>query len=424
MLEDHRRGNWDPYIFKTEDYGQSWTNLATSDLSGYALVIEQDPVEENLLFLGTEFGLWVSFDGGQSWSKWTHGVPTSSVMDVVIHPRDHDLVLATHGRAVFVLDDIRPLRQLAGEGLSSLDEPLVFFELGPAIQYVEGEAGGLRGPGDAVFQGENRPYGALLSCVWNPPEGSEESDHSAKLEVLDATDRVIRSLSLTPEPGLNRTSWGLKRAGVPGAGRRGHRGGAETQTGEPAGFPVRPGRYSLRITAGAHTATQQVQVLADPRRSIPPSDMDLMEVHLERVYGLQRSGGAIQARLAAMEKGLGAIRGQEGETHETLTELSEALSERLRELRTGFSGAGGAQGFRRDPSTLQSKLGAAMSAIGDVWTRPTQEQQWLANQAEAALADFRSQLNQVISVQWPRFREAVEESKITPLEAVDPLPGK
>ena len=419
VLEDHRRGNWDAYVFKTEDYGQSWTNLATSDLSGYALVIEQDPVEPDLLFLGTEFGLWVSFDAGQSWSKWTHGVPTSSVMDMAIHPRDHDLVLATHGRAVFVLDDIRPLRQLAKTGLSSLDQPLVFFEPGPAIQYVEGEAGGLRGPGDAVFQGENRPYGALLSYIWNPAEGSEESGQRAKLEVLDATNRVIRSLSLTPEPGLNRTTWGLKRAGVRGAGRQGRRGGA--QSGEPAGFPVRPGTYGLRITAGQHTATRQVQVLTDPRRSIPSSDMDLMETHLERVYALQRTGGAIESRLAAMEKGLAAIRGQAGEATAALTELSDSLSEGLRRLRQTFSGGPPGQG-RRDPSTLQSKLGAAMSAIGDAWIRPTQEQGWLADQAESALADFRSQLNQVISVLWPRFREAVEEARITPLEAVVPLP--
>ena len=107
VFDDHRRSDMRPFVYRADDYGSRWTSLATPALRGYALSVLQDPVDPDLLFLGTELGLWVSLDGGKEWMQWTHGVPTVSVMDLVIHPREHDLVLGTHGRAFFVLDDVR-----------------------------------------------------------------------------------------------------------------------------------------------------------------------------------------------------------------------------------------------------------------------------------------------------------------------------
>ncbi|MEE8583964.1 MAG: hypothetical protein V3T83_03845, partial [Acidobacteriota bacterium] len=163
VFEDHRRGDWTTYAYKTENFGRSWTRLNTESVRGYALVIRQDPVQPRLLFLGTEFGLYLSLDGGGSWSKWTHGVPTTSVIDLVIHPRDHDLVIGTHGRAIFVLDDIRPLRRLAEQGPELLESPLQVLAAADAVQARRREPDGIRGPGHAIFQGENRPYGAMLT---------------------------------------------------------------------------------------------------------------------------------------------------------------------------------------------------------------------------------------------------------------------
>src|SRR6185436_11699665 len=112
VFDDHRRSNLATYVVRTDDYGKTWRSLSTPELRGYAQAIEQDPVDPNLLFLGTEFGLWVSIDAGKSWSPWRQGVPTVGVYDLVVQPRDGDLVVATHGRALYVIDDIRPLRHL------------------------------------------------------------------------------------------------------------------------------------------------------------------------------------------------------------------------------------------------------------------------------------------------------------------------
>ena len=124
VFDNHRRQDFTPYVYRTDDWGKTWKSLATQDLRGYALSVEQDPADRDLLFLGTEFGLWVSFDGGARWVPWTHGVPTASVMALAIHPRDLDLVIGTHGRALYVLDDITPLREVSA---ATLAEPVHLY---------------------------------------------------------------------------------------------------------------------------------------------------------------------------------------------------------------------------------------------------------------------------------------------------------
>ena len=138
-------------MYRTTDFGESWTRLVTKDdVWGYALCTAQDPVEPKLIFVGTEFGLYVTIDGGKTWTKWTQGFPTVSTMSLVIHPREYDLVIGTFGRALYVLDDIRPLRELAQKGTGALDEPLHVFEIPDAALARMKFAAGFFG-GDAEF---------------------------------------------------------------------------------------------------------------------------------------------------------------------------------------------------------------------------------------------------------------------------------
>ncbi len=158
VLDDHRRGDETPYVLRTDDFGATWRSLATPDLRGHALSLEQDPVDRDLLFLGTSQGLWVSLDGGRRWLPWRYGIPAVPVTDLVVHPRDHDLVIATFGRGLYILDDVRPLRGLTAAVLA---EPLHLFPIPDARQHWI--RAGTHGHGADVFHGENRPYGALLT---------------------------------------------------------------------------------------------------------------------------------------------------------------------------------------------------------------------------------------------------------------------
>src|SRR5262249_32594429 len=131
VFDNHRRSDWTPYVYRTDDFGKSWKSLASPDLSGYCLDLEEDPVDPDLLYLGTEFGLWVSEDGGGHCGRFTPGVPTFSVMPLPLPPRARDLVIAPHGRGLYVLDDVRALRHLKP---ATLAEPLHLFEIGDATE--------------------------------------------------------------------------------------------------------------------------------------------------------------------------------------------------------------------------------------------------------------------------------------------------
>ena len=173
VFDDHRRANWTPYVYMTEDYGETWISLVTPDIDGFVHVIREDPVQKNLLFLGTEIGLYVSFDRGKSWMKWTHGLPTAPVRDMVIHPFDNDLVIGTHGRSVYILDDIRPLREFTKD---IMEKKLHLFSIDDAYQFRTSFLGlGYLAPGNMEFQGENKDYGALITySIGKLDESSDE----------------------------------------------------------------------------------------------------------------------------------------------------------------------------------------------------------------------------------------------------------
>jgi photosystem II stability/assembly factor-like uncharacterized protein len=282
VFDDHRRANWTTYIFVTEDYGESWKSLAGPDIDGFVHVIEEDRVDKDLLFVGTEFGLFVSFNRGESWMKWTKGVPTVPVRALVIHPREQDLVIGTHGRAAFILDDIRPLRSFNDETAA---KPLHLFPVADAVQYRVGFfAKGYLTPGNMEFQGENRAYGALISYSLSLDETANdapsiaESDAPAMpgppgkkgptvdIEILDAEGDVVRTLKGPKKNGMQRVAWDLRRKGFespynPFAGFM-----------EPVGPAVLPGAYTIRLKLGDEVAEEKVQVLPDPRSSVSDSE--------------------------------------------------------------------------------------------------------------------------------------------------------
>lgn len=316
VFDGHRYGDWTPYVFRTDDYGGSWTALSPGQIDGYLHVIEEDPEEPDLLFLGSEFGLYISLDGGSNWKKFTHGgypagAPTRALM---VHPREHDLVIGTHGRGAWIIDDIRPLRAVAADP-SVLEGDLHLFPVPDAIQHTRGLSGPHYFPGSTAFQGENRPYGALLSYLVSDsladavkdqagddgpagPQGFEaffggggsQGRGPAKIEILQA-DSVIRTLKGPAKAGVNRTVWGLQRKGIPALD-------AKEDAPEPAGPEIIPGAYAVRITVGEHTAEGRVEVRPDPRA---PQSVTLVEANLEVYWEGQKKMEELRAAIRRLE---------------------------------------------------------------------------------------------------------------------------
>jgi photosystem II stability/assembly factor-like uncharacterized protein len=274
VLDNHRRSDWTPYVFKTSDYGKTWTSLGTPDLRGYALVIVQDVALKDLLFLGTEFGLYASTDGGRRWLHLKKAIPTASVMDLAVHPREHDLVVATHGRAIWVLDDIRPFRALTAEALAA---PLHLFDVADAQQHWRAAEEGGSGFGAGEFRGTNRPYGALLTWSLNVAglPAADDKDAAARkdlpeveVRVADASGKVVRTFKAPARQGLNRAAWDLRRD----AFRRPPRPDDDPPDEDQGGPEVPPGAYTVTVKYQSHEASRPVRVTADPRSRNTPED--------------------------------------------------------------------------------------------------------------------------------------------------------
>jgi photosystem II stability/assembly factor-like uncharacterized protein len=249
----HMFGDLHPYAYKTTDFGKTWTRLVepNSAVRGYAHVIKEDLVNQELLFLGTEFGLWISLDGGKQWAQYKGGdLPSVAVRDLAIHPRDHDLVIATHGRGIWIVDDITPLRALTPENLA---KEAVFVQTRPTVQSISG--GGGWSNGDAAFSGPNPTDEAVLTYY----QKKRHIFGDLKIELFDPAGKLLGTIPSSKRRGLNRATWPmrLKAPKVPRA--------ATAAFGAAFGPRVLPGVYTVKMTKDKQVYSAQLQITTDPR---------------------------------------------------------------------------------------------------------------------------------------------------------------
>jgi hypothetical protein len=259
-FDRHTFGDMTPWVFRTQDYGKTWTRLVGPDkgVRGYAHVIKEDSLERRLLFLGTELGLWISIDAGATWAEFTGGdFPKVAVRDLQIQPRDHDLVLATHGRGIWIIDDLTPLRAMTQDLLA---RNVTFLPGRPVQQRLPAQAGWV--DGDAVFVGQNAPSGATVNYY----QRTRQLFGKVKLEVLDDHGKRIDTLDATNRRGINRVAWSmqLKAPRVPRA--------AQVAFSATQGARVLPGRYTLRLTTRDQTIETPVDVGLDRRAPFGVAD--------------------------------------------------------------------------------------------------------------------------------------------------------
>ena len=259
-FDGHTLGDMVPHAFRTADYGKTWTSVVASDsgVRGYAHVIREDPVNANLLYLGTEFGLWISLDGGKQWAQYKGGdLPNVAVRDLAIHPRDNDLVIATHGRGIWIVDDITPLRALTPD---VLDKPIVFMASRPAEQRIFAFGGWVNG--DAKFAGPNPTSDAVVTYY----QRKRHIFGDLTMEVLDASGKVVGTMPSSKRRGLNRATWSMRLPAphVPTA--------ASAAFGAQFGPRVLPGTYTVRMTKDKDVYTTPLQIVADARSSFSPAD--------------------------------------------------------------------------------------------------------------------------------------------------------
>jgi hypothetical protein len=272
-VDGHRNDDLKPYVFVTHDYGKTFQSLSNNlPQFGNVQVVREDPKNKDLLYVGTEFGLYVSLDGGKQWEKFMNNYPTMRTDDILVHPRDGDLIVASHGRSVWIADDITPLQQLT-PAVQAQDAAL--FDIRPATAYLNDQQGGQHTGGQKIFVGENAPRGASINYYLKSAASAD-----VKISIADGSGRTLCTSNGPTNAGISRVQWNL---GAPllatgGGGGGGGRGGGQPANascgGEGGGggggggrgggaAAVAAGTYTVKLTVGGKDYTKAVQVLED-----------------------------------------------------------------------------------------------------------------------------------------------------------------
>ncbi|MGI9166572.1 MAG: VPS10 domain-containing protein [Pyrinomonadaceae bacterium] len=265
-FDRHTLDDFRPYVFKTSDGGKTWQNISGNlPAKAYVQVVREDPKNASLLYAGTEIGLFVSYSGGADWVPLNlKNLPHVAIHDIVIHPRENDLILGTHGRSIWILDDATPVQQMTPQILNG-DAHL--FPIRPALRFTTRFT--RYGIGDKVFTGPNPPYGALISYYL---KDKLDDKTTFSIQILDRTGKLVQEIDKpAKEQGLNRVTWNLRFGGA--EVRRPPSEEETAFTGPPRGPQVLPGTYTVKVTIGPKTLEERVEVRLDPAINVPPADL-------------------------------------------------------------------------------------------------------------------------------------------------------
>lgn len=453
VFDNHRRGDMKPYVFKASNYGSKFTNLTEKNIKGYALSVVQDHQDQDLLFLGTELGLYVTTNGGDDWFKYDQNVPTVSVMDMAIQQRENDLVLGTHGRSVIVIDDYSALR---GLNEKTFTQPLKLLSVSDGQQYVSGRAPSTRFWGDAAYVGENEQYGVTLTVMAsgehlphpnadkekarqlkqasseNKSDDKETKSAKARVIVKDENGKVIRTFVTKLTQGVNRIVWGLESDGD---GRMPGQEPKEDKDIMPAGPEVVPGNYSITVKLNEHQFETTAKVLKDPRFNVSIEDLQasytmqhqavaLYATLTKAVHALVDSKKDIELIKAMAEKSLADINNDEAKEKHPANKLvtsAEALVKKINELDKSLRSIPDTNGIVDESYKVTSKIFTGWGYVGSRYGKPSPTAERYLELGEKALNEGVNQVNQFIEKDLAEFKAQYQASGLGLLSNMQPI---
>jgi hypothetical protein len=447
-FENHQNADFKPYLLKTTDAGRTWTSIAGNlPKNGPVWAIAEDHVNPNLLFTGTEFGLYFSVDGGQKWIQLKGGLPTIAVRDLNIQKRENDLVVATFGRGIYILDNYAPLRSI---NANTLKQESILFPVKDALMYIQSQPLGGRGKsfqGERFYTADNPPYGATVTWYMkeaiktkkekrqekereaqrkNEPVGwptsaelraeEEEEAPTIIVTITDSSDSVVRRLNGPAGAGIQRLTWDLRypaaNLSVPPPPD------ADFDFEPPSGPLVMPGTYKATVAKrvdGVVTQLgppQQFQVVVEGQENMSTSDHTTLVEFQTKAIRLQRAASGATQAANALRPRLAAIKRAIAETPslpQRLVDEATALDRRAAEIQRALSGdAAARQRNINTPPSINDRVGYVVGAQRMSISRPTQTQ---IAQYNAAAQDFESllgQLRQLIEVDLDKLEKQLE----------------
>jgi photosystem II stability/assembly factor-like uncharacterized protein len=464
VMNNYRMGDMGAYIYRTRDFGTTWERIIDdSKVKGYALCVQQDTEVPNLLFAGTEHGLWVSTDDAKTWTQWKAGFPSVSTMDLAIQEREADLVIATFGRALYVLDDIRPLRKMA-QNAKLMDQRVAIFDAPDAYMAQVKEPIGYGSGGENLYEADNRTRGAKFgyfvklrqrparrdSAVAAPtaaPEamagggrgqgggrggmggrmGAMAGRDSVVVTIYDENNKLVRKLTQFPDSsGFHRATWNFDEESttrMPGTPRpRPGVAGAEP-TGMMAfmmrrgGPQVVPGKYKMVVKYLEGRDSSYINVLPDPR--IPYSK--------EAAIAKKQMGERVNQSMKKLTEAVDKLDDAKDITDKLTAQLKDQDSKEMKDLAKKVAAMADTikakrgiiiapaiekQGLTRNNRTSAvTKLSEAMMFIR---SKPalTSTETRLVEQLEAMTKAETDKVTEFFAKQWPEFRKLIEANPI------------
>jgi photosystem II stability/assembly factor-like uncharacterized protein len=467
VANDYRRGDLKPYIFRTNDFGKTWTRMVDENkVKGYALCMIQDPTEPNLIFVGTENGLWVSFDNGISYEQWKNGYPSVSTYDLAIQEREADLAIASFGRALWILDDIRPLRKIAANKGMAITNTITAFATPESYQAQYKAATGYEWSTYGLYDGDNRRRGAEVSFFINKPKAAPDTaakqpvvpateqpamappagfgggggrggggrlgtggggggrGDSAMVRIYNAKNELIRTLRWVIDSGFNRQYWGMEEKGfrIPGSPK------PLPGAAEPGGLQVLPGTYKIVIMFARASDSTFVTVKDDPRLG-NRNDIKLAQ---RKMYDrLRKSADKLTLgmdRLTEADevctKMQSQLKGVEGKETDSLRKTTTKLQDEIKVIREIINGkTSDKQGITRSPFevTTMNQLQSAQQTIGSKMVAPGAQEETMVVNAEKAVADALQKINAFFDGKWKDYRQQVEGTKVNLFKDYKPI---
>ena len=438
VVNDYRRNDWRPMVYHTNNFGKTFSRIVNEDqVSGHVWSICQDPVEENLLWLGTDYGLYFSIDMGKNWNKWMQGYPSVSTSDLKVHPREHDLVIGTFGRSAWILDDIRPIRAIAASKGGILDSAFQVFEAPDAYLVNYKGVKESRFIANSEFVGENRSRGALLT-FWVHPDllspkkkkkdkdeqkngredkakmkGQKKGKKSKKvrIQIVDEAGDTIRTFSVKPDTFMNRITWNLRKDGTRYPSRRAPRDPDQL----PSGLSVMPGKYTAIFTYGKHTGSTEIKVNADPRVEVSMQALQAKEAAYQDFYKLIDRATKGYDRLKDAQKTIKAVNQSlinvPDSTKTSITDQGKALTDSIKAIMKLYMTPSGLKGIQRSSENINGYLFRTSNYLDDSnWAKgePSQMATVYWNRAETAIDEALEKINELFDTEWKAYQEAVE----------------
>ena len=394
VFEGHQTGDKRPYLYKTTDFGQSWTSLVTDDISGFARSVQEDFVNPDLLFLGTEFGLYVTIDGGTHWSKFTNNMPNAAVHHITLQKQTSDLVMGTHGRGVIIIDDISPLREITQEVLA---KDLHFFSSDPFVINEESGFGGHAT--EREFVGPNPPSNAQIIYYLK----KRHIFGKMTLEVQDMEGNTLTELGAGKSKGINVATWAFKTR-QPKIAK-----GASFAYGGFTAPRVLPGTYKVVLNKGKDRYETEIELKPDPNSLLTEEER---KEHYQTTLKLFNMTEELAYMVYEIDAWLDAAN-EVKEMDRKGRKAAEPFIEELMALKETLVVTEGDNYVGRQEPQLRGKLADLYSKIASGFQPPSPSEQANMELMEDTFTDAKNEYASIQKKELKKLKKYMEKNEIS-----------